>query len=144
AARPHAEALGTAMQLTNFLRDMGEDWRRGRIYIPLEDFERFGYTEEDLDRSVVDERFEALMEFEMERASKLYEIADEGMKYIPESRRFPIVVARKLYAKILELIKARNYDVFSGRARTSLARKFSVAAVCAAKSPGDIIARLRE
>ena len=43
----HAEALGVAMQLSNFLRDVGEDWRRGRVYLPLEDLERFGYTERD-------------------------------------------------------------------------------------------------
>lgn len=144
AARPHAEALGTAMQLTNFLRDIGEDRLRGRIYVPLEDLERFGYTERDLENAVVDERFAALMDFEMERARSLYAVADEGMKYIPKGRRFPVVVARNLYARILDQISARNYDVFSGRARTSLARKVSVAAACAAKEPGDIVARLRE
>jgi 15-cis-phytoene synthase len=143
AARPHAEALGTAMQLTNFLRDIGEDRGRGRIYVPLEDLERFGYTEGDLERGVVDERFVALMDFEMERARSLYAVADEGMKYIPKGRRFPVVVARNLYAGILDRIKARNYDVFSGRARTSLARKVSVAAVCAAREPADIVARMR-
>lgn len=144
AARPHAEALGTAMQLTNFLRDIGEDRLRGRIYVPLEDLERFGYSEGDLERGIVDERFTALMDFEMERARSLYAVADEGMKYIPKGRRFPVVVARNLYAGILDQIAARNYDVFSGRARTSLARKVSVAAACAAREPGDIVARLRE
>ncbi len=144
AARPHAEALGTAMQLTNFLRDIGEDLRRGRIYVPLEDLERFGYTEGDLERGVVDKRFKSLIDFEMERARSLYAVADEGMKYIPKGRRFPVVVARNLYAGILDRIAARDYDVFSGRARTSLADKVSVAAVCAAREPGDIVARLRE
>ncbi|HEU4493599.1 MAG TPA: phytoene/squalene synthase family protein, partial [Rubrobacteraceae bacterium] len=57
----HAETLGVAMQLTNFLRDIGEDWRRGRIYLPLEDLERFGYHGADLERGVVDERFVELM-----------------------------------------------------------------------------------
>lgn len=144
AARPHAEALGTAMQLTNFLRDIGEDRLRGRIYVPLEDFERFEYTEEDLERNIVDERFAALMEFEIKRARRLYEIADDGMKYIPKGRRFPVVVARELYATILDRIEAQNYDVFSSRARTSLAKKASVTAACAAREPGDIVARLRE
>lgn len=144
AARPHAEALGTAMQLTNFLRDIGEDFVRGRIYVPLEDLKRFGYTEADLGRGVIDSRFAALMDFEMERARSLYAVADEGMKYIPKGRRFPIVVARNLYAGILDRIEERNYDVFSGRARTSLAKKLSVAAACAAREPGNIVARLRE
>lgn len=144
AARPHAEALGTAMQLTNFLRDIGEDWLRGRVYVPLEDFERFGYTEKDLEGNVVDERFASLMKLEIERARGLYEIADEGMKYIPKGRRFPVVVARELYASILDRIEAQNYDVFSRRARTSLAKKLSVAVSCAAREPEDIVARLRE
>ncbi len=144
AARPHAEALGTAMQLTNFLRDIGEDRLRGRIYVPLEDLERFGYSERDLENAVVDKRFTALMGFEMERTRSLYAIADEGMEYIPKGRRLPVIVARKLYAGILDRIEARGYDVFSGRARTSLAWKVSVAAACAAREPGDIVARLRE
>src|SRR3712207_9258204 len=80
----HAETLGVAMQLSNFLRDVGEDWRRGRVYLPLEDLERFGYTEQDLASGVVDERFVALMSFEIERARRLYEIADEGRS---EARR---------------------------------------------------------
>ncbi|AHY46014.1 Phytoene/squalene synthetase [Rubrobacter radiotolerans] len=143
-ARPHAEALGTAMQLTNFLRDIGEDWRRGRVYVPLEDLERFGYTESDLARAVIDERFERLVRFESERARELYGVADAGMKYIPEGRRYPVVVARELYAEILTLIEKRRFDVFSGRARTTLARKLALAGACAAREPGTILARARE
>ncbi|HEV2092221.1 MAG TPA: phytoene/squalene synthase family protein, partial [Rubrobacter sp.] len=77
-ADPHAEALGVAMQLSNFLRDIGEDWRRGRVYLPLEDLKHFGYEEEDLASGVVDERFVALMRFEIERARRLYAFSDEG------------------------------------------------------------------
>ena len=95
-ADPHAEALGVAMQLSNFLRDVGEDWRRGRVYLPLEDLAHFGYKERDLASGVVDERFVALMRFEIERARRLYEVADQGIDYIPRGRRFPVVVARKL------------------------------------------------
>ncbi|MGI8649534.1 MAG: phytoene/squalene synthase family protein [Rubrobacter sp.] len=143
-ARPHAEALGTAMQLTNFLRDVGEDLRRGRIYLPLEDLERFGYKEADLEAGVVDERFRRLMRFESERARELYEVADAGMKYIPEGRRYPVVVSRALYARILNLIEERDFDVFSGRARTSVAQKFTIAGTCAVREPGNIVARVRE
>ncbi len=142
-ADTHAEALGTAMQLTNFLRDVGEDWARGRVYLPLEDLKRFGYAEEELGRGVVDERFAALMRFEAERAQRLYEIADEGMRYIPRGRRYPVVVARELYAAILARIEAQGYGVvFSGRARTSLARKLAVAASCAARDPKEWATRL--
>jgi phytoene synthase len=107
-ADPHAEALGVAMQLSNFLRDVAEDWRRGRVYLPLEDLERFGYGEEDLAAGVVDGRLVALMRFEIERARKLYAYADEGIKYIPRGRRWPVMVARELYAGILGRIEARK------------------------------------
>lgn len=144
AARPHAEALGVAMQLSNFLRDIKEDWKRGRVYLPLEDLARFGYREEDLENETVDERFKDLMRFEIEHARELYAIADEGMKYIPQSRRYPVMVARKLYAAILDQIEAQDYDVFSRRAETSLTYKLRVAASRAAQHPGDILARLRD
>jgi 15-cis-phytoene synthase len=79
----HAEALGVAMQLSNFLRDVGEDWRRGRVYLPMEDLARCGYTEPDLASCVVDGRFVELMRLEIDRSRKLYELADEGIEYIP-------------------------------------------------------------
>ncbi len=140
-ADPHAESLGVAMQLSNFLRDVAEDWRRGRVYLPLEDLERFGYREEDLATGVVDGRFVSLMRFEIERARKLYAYADEGIKYIPRGRRWPVVVARELYAGILGRIEARDYDVFSGRAETSRPRKLLVAARVAARDPREILTR---
>lgn len=142
AAAPHAEALGEAMQLTNFLRDVGEDWARGRVYLPLEDLRRFGYDEEELGRAVIDDRFIALMRFEMERARELYALADRGMKYIPRGCRYPVVVAGKLYAAILDRVEAAGYDVFTRRAETSFPHKLKVAAAVAARDPGEIPARL--
>jgi 15-cis-phytoene synthase len=142
-ADTHAEALGVAMQLSNFLRDVGEDWRRGRVYLPLEDLAHFGYTERDLALGVVDERFVALMRFEIDRARRLYEVADGGMDFIPRGRRFPVVVARKLYAAILDRIEAQRYDVFSRRAQVSRPAKLLVAAGCAASDPGEIVDRIR-
>ena len=142
-ADPHAEALGVAMQLSNFLRDIGEDWRRGRVYLPLEDLKRFGYAEEDLASGVVDERFVELMRFQIERARRLYEVSDEGMRFIPRGRRYPVVVARELYAAILDRIEAQNYDVFSRRAEVSRPAKVVVAARCVARDPGEMVARLR-
>ena len=144
AAEHHAEALGVAMQLSNFLRDIKEDFRRGRIYLPLEDLERFDYTEKDLEAGVVDERFVELMQFEIDRARKLYEVADEGMEYIPRGRRYPVMVARELYAAILDRIEGQNYDVFSERAETSKAYKLRVATGRAAREPKEILARLRD
>jgi 15-cis-phytoene synthase len=142
-ADPHAKALGVAMQLSNFLRDIGEDWRRGRVYLPLEDLKRFGYAEEDLASGVVDERFVALMRFEIDRARRLYEISDDGMRFIPRGRRYPVVVARELYAAILDRIEAQNYNVFSRRAEVSRPAKVVVAARSAARDPGEMADRLR-
>jgi phytoene synthase len=142
-AGEHAETLGVAMQLSNFLRDVAEDWARGRVYLPLEDLARFDYAEEDLGAGVVDERFVELMRFEIGRTRRLYAVADEGIGYIPRGRRYPVVVARELYAAILERIEAHGYDVFSRRAQTSRAEKLGVAARCAARDPGEILARGR-
>jgi 15-cis-phytoene synthase len=138
-AEEHAEALGVAMQLSNFLRDVREDWHRGRVYLPLEDLARFGYTEEDLRAGVVDERFVELMRFEIGRTRRLYAAADEGIGYIPRGRRYPVIVARELYAAILDRIEAQGYDVFARRAETSRLGKLKVAAKCAARDPKEIL-----
>jgi phytoene synthase len=92
----------------------------------------------------VDERFVALMRYQIDRARKLYEVADEGMKYIPRGRRFPVVVARELYAAILDRIEAQDYDVFVRRAQISRPGKLMFAARCAARDPGEISARIQQ
>jgi 15-cis-phytoene synthase len=140
-ASEHAGALGVAMQLTNFLRDLGEDWDRGRIYLPLEDMARFGYTEKDLAAGVVDSRFVELVRFEIARARRLYAFADKGLRYIPRGRRYPVVVARELYAVILDCIEAQSYDVFSQHAGISRLDKIRLATRCACRDPGEIFAR---
>lgn len=140
-ALPHAEALGVAMQLTNFLRDVREDWERGRVYLPLEDLDQFGYTEEDLSEGRVNAAFVELMSYEIERTRALYAIADQGIPYIPQGRRYPVVVARHLYAAILDHIEENGYDVFNTRAETSLVEKLSVATSCAVRNPREILAR---
>jgi phytoene synthase len=142
-AAVHAEALGVAMQLSNFLRDIKEDWGRGRVYLPLEDLARFGYTEEALGASIVNERFVELVRFEIGRTRRLYAFADEGMGYIPRGRRFPVIVARELYGAILDRIEAQGYDVFSRRAEISRLGKLGVASRCAARNPQEILARGR-
>lgn len=143
-ALPYAGALGEAMQLSNFLRDVREDWERGRIYLPLEDLKRFGYSEEDLGTGQMNEAFVELMRFEIGRARMLYLAADGGMGYIPRGRRYPVLVARHLYAAILERIEELGYDVFSGRAGTTFAEKLRVAATCAVGEPGRDPAPLYE
>jgi 15-cis-phytoene synthase len=79
------------------------------------------------------------MRFEIGRTRRLYALADDGMDYIPRGRRFPVVVARELYAGILDRIEAQGYDVFVRRAETSRAGKLWMTARCAARDPGEIL-----
>jgi phytoene synthase len=118
-----ALALGIAMQLTNILRDVGEDARRGRIYIPLEDLARFNYTEQDFFQGVVDERWRALMRFQIHRAREFYTKAQRGISHLSIDARWPVWAALMHYGKILNVIEANNYDVFSQRAYVSQWRK---------------------
>lgn len=130
--RRAAMALGEAMQMTNFLRDVGEDARRGRIYLPLEDLKRFGVSEAQILAGAIDEGFVALMRYEIERARVLYLEADSGIPAIPGPMRSAVLLARELYARILDRIERRGYDVFSGRARTTRSEKVFAACRLAA------------
>jgi phytoene synthase len=127
-ARTGAIALGEAMQLTNFLRDIGEDLRRGRIYLPVEDIEAFGVREEELALGVVTPQFVDLMKFEIARARALYTLADPAIELLPVRARPAVRLGRVLYARILDRIEDADYDVFGTRARTSTLEKIWVAA----------------
>lgn len=111
-----AIALGIANQLVNILRDVGEDARRGRIYIPLEDLALFNYTEADLMNQVVDERWRELMRFQIQRARKVYTSAESGINTLSPDARFPVWAALMLYSGILNVIEQNDYDVFRKRA----------------------------
>jgi phytoene synthase len=114
--KEEAIALGIAMQLTNILRDVGEDSRRGRIYLPLEDLKAFDYTEEDLFKGIIDERWRALMSFQIQRARRYYEQAEQGIRYLIRDSRLPVWTSLMLYQGILDAIESNNYDVFNKRA----------------------------
>jgi phytoene synthase len=117
------------MQLTNFIRDVGEDWRdRGRIYLPLEDLERFGVRKEDLAKGELNENICALLQYEIERTRAIYEHADDGMQYLPPDARLPVRLARVLYARILDKVEQNGCDVFSRRARVPTWEKLLVLA----------------
>ncbi len=111
-----AIALGIAKQLTNILRDVGEDASRGRIYIPLEELALFDYTEEDLFNGVVDDRWCELMRFQIQRARKYYAQAEKGIRALCPDARWPIWSASTLYQGILDVIEHNQYDVFTQRA----------------------------
>jgi phytoene synthase len=122
-----AMALGEAMQLTNFLRDVGEDLGRGRVYLPLEDMDRFGVTVEDLINRRKSPEFIELMDFEIRRARKLYEVADRSIPELPRAMQRPVRLSRVLYSRILNRIEASGYDVFHRRARTTSTEKLTAA-----------------
>ncbi len=111
-----AVALGIANQLTNILRDVGEDARRGRIYLPLDDLALFDYTADDLMNGVIDDRWRSLMKFEIQRARKFYQQAEAGISQLSPDARWPVWAAQVLYSKILDVIEQNDYDVFNRRA----------------------------
>ena len=118
-----AIALGIANQLTNILRDVGEDARRGRIYLPLADLSAFDYTEADLMAGVVDDRWCALMAFQIDRARRFYAEAESGIGLLSEDARWPVWTALALYRQILDVIEKNGYDVFTQRAYVPSLRK---------------------
>ncbi len=111
-----AVALGMAMQLTNILRDVGEDLQRDRIYLPLEDLHAFNYTEADLLAGIVDDRWKAMMQFQIKRAREYYRQAEAGICYLIRDSRLPVWASLMLYQGILDEIERNNYDVFNNRA----------------------------
>lgn len=115
-AIPYAIKLGLALQLTNILRDVGEDWRRGRLYLPQDELVAFGLTEADVAAGQVDERWRAFMKFQIARNRQLYAEAWPGVGMLNKDGRFAIAAAAGLYAAILQDIEKHDYDVFNYRA----------------------------
>lgn len=115
-AESYAIQLGIALQLTNILRDVGEDAARGRIYLPLEDLERFGVREDDILAGVRSESFQALMCWEIARAEALYQASWPGIAMLHRDGQMAVAAAALLYRAILPKIAANGYDVFTRRA----------------------------
>jgi phytoene synthase len=120
AAREPARALGFAFQLTNFLRDVGEDLDRGRVYLPRDVLGRFGA---DPRRRTVDDAWRQAMRELIAANRELYDTARTGVAMLPPASARCVSTALGLYSQILERIEARDYDVFSGRARVPAWRK---------------------
>ena len=122
-----ATALGTAFQLANFFRDIGEDIDRGRIYMPLDDLARFGVSEEMLlKRELTPEIIEAI-KYQIARVRDLQDQAEDGIKYLDPISRPCIRAASELYCGIVDEIEANGYDIFNKRASTSKWRRARVA-----------------
>ena len=127
AAYEPAQDLGLAFQLANFVRDVGEDLDRGRLYLPLEDLDRFGLTRADLERRVVDDRVRALLAFEVARVRRLAEAARPGIAMLEPSSRPCIEAALVLYCGIADEVERSGYEVFGRRARVPVRRRLAVA-----------------
>jgi phytoene synthase len=125
-AVPYAIKLGIALQLTNILRDVGEDAEHGRVYLPQEDLDLFGLTRADILGRVQDERFMDLIKFEIERARQLYRQAIPGIALLSPSGQLAVGAAALLYRAILDEIEAICYRVHERRAHTSGGRKLAM------------------
>ena len=111
-----AIALGIANQLTNILRDVGEDRQRGRIYIPQDEIKNFGYSEEELMLGKINPQWKNLMAFQLNRAREWFKSSEEGIKWLSADARWPVWTSLRLYRKILNSIENLDYDVFNNRA----------------------------
>jgi phytoene synthase len=119
-----AVALGIANQLTNILRDVGEDRGRGRIYLPQDEIRRFGYSEAELLDGVVNDSWRALMRFQLERARHWFARSEAGVRWLAPDARWPVWASLRLYRGILDVIEQLDYDVFQHRAFVPTSGKF--------------------
>ena len=120
-----AIALGIANQLTNILRDVGEDRGRGRIYLPQEDLKRFNYSEADLMAGVVNSQWKELMSFQLQRAREWFAKSEAGVRWLSGDARWPVWTSLRLYRGILNAIERLDYDVFNNRAYVSRLAKIA-------------------
>jgi len=128
SAMRHSEACGLAFQLTNILRDIGEDAERGRVYLPQEDLRRFGVTDADLANGKMTPNVRELIKFETERARAYYADAQRLFPYVHAPGRPTLTIMIRIYRGILRSIEKQNYDVFSRRARVSTPKKLGIVA----------------
>ena len=125
--REYAVNLGLALQLTNILRDLKEDVARGRIYLPLEDLERFGYSERDMRANVYNSPFIELMRFEHSRAIYYYETAAATLPEMDRRSLFAAEIMSTIYRGLLDSIAAVQFDVYRNRIAVPKTRKLKVA-----------------
>lgn len=127
-ALPGADALSVAMQLSNFWRDVGEDWHKiDRVYLPQEDMDRFGVTEDDLAARRVTQNFIDLLEFQFERTERYYDRAREAVKML-DSGRWGVMSSLEIYRAIIADIRRNQYDVFNHKASAGDGQKLRLVA----------------
>ena len=140
AAFESAKKLGIAFQLANFIRDVGEDLERGRIYLPLDELARFGVTRELLERRVLTPEIIEALKFQIARVRQLQLEAAPGIAMLDKTSRPCIEAASELYCGIVDEVEAIGYDIFNKRAKTSTLRRLRVASSAYVRA---IVARIR-
>jgi phytoene synthase len=118
--------LGVALQLCNIIRDVGEDARRGRLYIPADELRDAGLTPEEVMAGVCDERYAALMETQMRRAEEHFERAKEGTKMLAPAARIPVLAAAEAYGALVDKVRENGYDNHTKRAYTTTVEKLAL------------------
>ena len=140
AAFESAKKLGIAFQLANFIRDVGEDLERGRIYLPLDELARFGVTRELLEKRVLTPEIIDALKFQIARVRQLQLEAAPGIAMLDKTSRPCIEAASELYCGIVDEVEAIGYDIFNKRAKTSTLRRLRVASTAYMRA---IVARIR-
>ena len=125
--REYAVNLGLALQLTNILRDLREDISRGRIYIPLEDLERFGYSENDLRANRYNAPFIELMKFEYARARSYFDKAAASLPEQDRASMFAAEIMGAIYKELLDQMPAVQFDVYRNRLTVTKTRRMKIA-----------------
>ena len=126
-AKAYAEDLGIAMQLVNIMRDVQEDADRDRIYLPLDDLERFGYSEAELLAGVLNDTFVALMRYQGDRAHRYFDEGGKLLPLLPATSRVCPAILRELYSGVLKRIEQRGYNVYQGRVSLASREKLWIA-----------------
>lgn len=136
AAREPARQLGFAFQLTNFIRDVAEDLRRGRVYLPEEHLAAFGVTRRVLRDGVATPAVKELIKFEVDKAREHYAAAAPGIPLLEPASQACMRTAFQLYGGILDEVAALDYDIFAGRATVPNRRRAAVAVRSLLTRPG--------
>lgn len=127
SALTYAIDLGKAMQLTNILRDIGDDYKMDRIYIPQDELAKFGYSEEDIKKKNINQNFISLLKYQIERAREFYSLAESGIPYLTDDgSRTTVVLMLKIYSGILNKIAENNYDIYTRRVFVSKTEKLVI------------------
>ena len=125
-AKQYAIDLGIAMQLTNIIRDVGEDIERSRIYLPMEDLHRFNVDEQKFLSGTMTPNTKNLLAFQVNRARSYYQKAEPGIQLLDRDSRLPVYLASRNYSRILDKVEENNYDVFSQRAYLNSTEKLRI------------------